>query len=157
MASFVENVNKAALLDTDSLALVITNISLLTDIATQVVPNIDEILLVNNNAIVVTTKASEASVSAITATTQAGIAITQAGIATTNALEASTSADTATTQAGLASIAKTQAEAYSATCLAIANFDFAGFTVVDGELIVSMNDLGASTASLVDGELILTY
>jgi len=61
MASFVENVNKAALLDTDSLALVITNISLLTDIATQVIPNIDEILLSDDNAAIATSKAAEAT------------------------------------------------------------------------------------------------
>ena len=72
--------------------------------------NLDEILLTNDNAIIATTKASEALASALVATTKASEALASATsasasetIAINKAGEASTSASTATTKAGEAS------------------------------------------------------
>ena len=42
-------------------------------------------------------------------------------------------------------------------CAAFASIDYAGFSVIDGELIATLTDAATATPSLVDGEFILTY
>ncbi len=47
--------------------------------------------------------------------------------------------------------------AYALTCAAYANMEWGGFTVVDGELVVTYADGAVSTPSLDDGDFIITY
>lgn len=42
-------------------------------------------------------------------------------------------------------------------CAAYNSVDYAGFTVLDGDLLVLVTDVATATPSLVDGEFILTY
>ena len=102
------------------------------DIATQVVPNLPEILLADDNAIIATQKALEASNSATSASSSATTATTKAGEASTSANNASTSAanalayrDTASTHATTATtkagIATTKAGEASTSATASAN------------------------------------
>ena len=88
--------------------------------------NLDEVLLADDNAIIATTKASEALASSLIATTKASEALSSAStassgatIATTKANESSTSATTATTKASEASasalVATTKASEASAS------------------------------------------
>lgn len=155
-----------------------SDIAVVASIATQlqeivdtVVPNLPEILLADDNA--------------ITATTQAGIATTQAGVATTKASEAATSAGNALTSENNAEAAETNALSYknsaeSARDIAVAskdtavtkageastsavvasayaNINWAGFSIDDGELIVTYANGLTSTPSIVDGDFIITY
>ena len=83
--------------------------------------NLDEILLTNDNAIIVTTKASEASAAALVATTKASEAVASATSAGSSATIASSGATTATTKASEASasalVATTKASEASASAL----------------------------------------
>lgn len=100
----------------------------ITNIATQIVPNIAEILLADTNATTATTKASEASASATSAASNAAIATNraiiatdEAIIATTKASEASASASSAATSASTATTKANEASASAATALSEAN------------------------------------
>lgn len=112
-ASSITNVNTVA-----------SNISNVNTVATnivginQIVNNLPEILLADDNAttatqqaIIATTKASEASASAVSASTSASTAITKANEASTSATNAANSAITATTKANEASASATSADA----------------------------------------------
>ena len=83
--------------------------------------NLDEILLTNDNAIIATTKASEAVASALVATTKASEALASATSASSSATTASSGATTATTKANeastSASTATTKASEASASAL----------------------------------------
>lgn len=92
----------------DDISLVAANITDINDIATQIIPNLAEILQADDNATIATTKASEASASAVVAS-------------------------------------------------AYANINWAGFSVVDGELIVTYANGLTSIPSIVDGDFIITY
>ena len=82
---------------------VANNIAAINSVASTVVPNISEILLADDNAIVATAKASEASASATSASNSANSA-------TASALSASNYATTASTKASEASASATTAE-----------------------------------------------
>ena len=104
--------------------------------------NLDEILLTKDNAIIATTKASEASAAALVATTKASeasasatsagssatIASSGATTATTKANEASTSASTATTKASEASAAALVATTKASEASASATIASSGAT-----------------------------
>ena len=143
---------------------VANHISEIISVAVQVVPNLPEILLADNNAATATAqantatiKAGEASDSASSAASSANTATTQAGIATTRASEASASATTATEQATLSATKASDASASALVASAYANINWAGFSVSDGELIVTYADGLTSTPSIVDGDFIITY
>ena len=103
-----------------------------------------------NQATIATTKASEASASATTATTKANEASASATSANNSAISASNSATTATTKAN-------EARASAALVSTYANINWAGFSVADGELIVTYVDGLTSIPSIVDGDFIITY
>jgi len=116
----------------------------------QVIPNMAEILLADNNAVIATTKASEASVSAAAAlvnrnVTDADVVLTHADVVTS------------TYQANLAITASNSSQASAIITNAYANINWAGFRYVDGELLVDYFNTTTSTPSLVNGELILTW
>ena len=150
---------------------VANNLAEIVAVSTQVVPNLPEILLADNNATIATsqatiatTKASEASASATsasssatTATTKANEASASATSASNSATSASNSADTATTQATIATNKASEASASAVIASAYANINWAGFSVSDGELIVTYANGLTSTPSLVDGDFIITY
>ena len=117
-----------------------------------------------NQATIATNKASEASESATsasnsatTATTKASEASAAATSASNSATSASNSATTAMTKAQEAVVSASNAEASALTAGAYANIEWGGFSVVDGELIVTYVNGLTSTPSLVDGDFIITY
>ena len=57
--------------------------------------------------------------------------------------------------AAATSLAET--ENYAGIVMAVANIDFAGFEIVDGELLTAYIDSATSTPSIVDGEFVITY
>ena len=127
-----------------------TNINNIAAVVDQVVPNMAEILLADNNAVIATTKASEASVSAAAAlvnrnVTDADVVLTHADVVTS------------TYQANLAITASNSSQASAIITNAYANINWAGFRYVDGELLVDYFNTTTSTPSLVNGELILTW
>ena len=155
---FVENVNQVAQGLTPTF---ITNVNA---VVAQVVPNIDEILLADNNAIIATqnaalTAADVVSTHADVVLTHADVVLTHADVVTTNAnaASASASAATATTQANAAILASNNAQVASLITSAYGNIDWAGFVYNDGELLVNYFSSSASIPSLVDGEFIITY
>jgi len=74
-----------------------------------------------------------------------------------NAASALSSATIATSQANIAITSGSNAHAYALACAAYANMDWAGFSVVDGDLYASYTTGATSLPSLVDGEFIITY
>lgn len=114
----------------DNIETVVDNLDTINNVATTIVPNIDEILLADTNATIATTKASEASDSEAIATTKASEALssanaseasrlvsdanktaTNADVVLTNAdvVTATTQADIATTKAGEAGVSASNA------------------------------------------------
>lgn len=73
------------------------------------------------------------------------------------ASNAQSSADIATQQATQASASASSAASSAFISAAYANLDWAGFSLSDGDLIVSYVDGATSIPSLSDGEFILTY
>ncbi len=59
-------------------------------------------------------------------------------------------------QAAIAINSATSALVSANTCAAYANMQWAGFSIVDGELITIVTDASVSTPSIVDGEFIIT-
>ena len=57
--------------------------------------------------------------------------------------------------AAATSLAET--ENYAEIVMAVANIDFAGFEIVDGELLTTYIDYATSTPSIVDGEFVIAY
>lgn len=133
------------------------NITGINNVVSQVIPNLSEILLADNNATIATTKAAEAIVSSQTATTKAAEALLSeqnADISETTALSYKNSAESAMVTA----VSKaSEAVASAVIAGAYANINWAGFSVSDGELIVTYANGLTSTPSLVDGEFIITY
>ena len=155
---FVENLNQAAQ------GLTPTNIANINAVVSQVVPNMAEILLADNNAIIATqnatlTAADVVATHADVVLTHADVVLTHADVVTTNAnaASASASATTAATQANAAILASNNAQVASLITSAYGNIDWAGFVYNDGDLIVNYFSSSASTPSLVDGEFIITY
>ena len=116
------------------------------------------------NTAIATTKAAEALASANAS--QASRLVSDANKIATNADVIITNADalTSTTQAGIATaqavIATAKASEATANAIAAsayANINWAGFSLADGNLIVSYADGLTSLPSLVDGNFILTY
>lgn len=66
-------------------------------------------------------------------------------------------ATVASTKANEASISAASALNSELRMLAITSLDYAGFQVIDGELIVSYDDVNALPPQLVDGEFIVSY
>lgn len=62
-----------------------------------------------------------------------------------------------TTKAQEAQESASSASTSAIVCAAFASVDYAGFSVVDGELIATLTDAATATPSIVDGEFILTY
>ena len=62
-----------------------------------------------------------------------------------------------TTKTQEAQEAAASASTSAIVCAAYASIDYAGFTVIDGELIATLTDAATATPSIVDGEFILTY
>ena len=121
-------------------------------------------LVSDANAAIATTKAAEALASANAS--QASRLVSDANKIATNADVIITNADalTSTTQAGIATaqavIATAKASEATANAIAAsayANINWAGFSLADGNLIVSYADGLTSLPSLVDGNFILTY
>lgn len=140
---------------------------------------------VETNATIATTKATEASASATSASNSATTATNQATIATNKASEASASeasalssknasalseanAKASETNAAIseqvarvkaqeAVVSASNAEASALTAGAYANIEWGGFSVADGELMVSYVNGLTSLPSLVDGDFIITY
>lgn len=108
-AASIANVNTTAgsVTNVNTVASSIANVN---SVATTIVPNLAEILLADDNAIIATTQAG-------IATTQADIATTQAGIATTKAGEANTSATSSQLKAWESQAETMTAEAYATTPL----------------------------------------
>ena len=75
----------------------------------------------------------------------------------TYASSAQNSANIATDQANIALSAGSSALSYSLVCAAFANMEWAGFTVADGDLIVSYTSGATSVPSLVNGDFLITY
>lgn len=73
------------------------------------------------------------------------------------ASSAQSSANTATQQAASASASASSALSSSIISAAYANIQWAGFSLSDGDLIVSYANGATSIPSLIDGEFILTY
>lgn len=73
------------------------------------------------------------------------------------ASSAQQAAVTAVAQASQAQASQSAALSYSLISAAYANMEWAGFSVSDGELIVSYTDGATSLPSLVDGDFIITY
>jgi hypothetical protein len=73
------------------------------------------------------------------------------------ASSAQASANIATSQASIAVTYGNNAMAYALVAAAYANMDWAGFSVMEGDLIVSYTDGATSLPSLVDGDFIITY
>jgi hypothetical protein len=73
------------------------------------------------------------------------------------ATSAQNSANIATTQASQALASQNAALSYSLTSAAYANMEWAGFSVSDGDLIVSYTSGATSIPSLVNGDFIITY
>ena len=80
-----------------------------------------------------------------------------AAIATAQAIISTDMATTSTEQAVIATGAASDALASSLLVNAYGNIDWAGFTIIDGELVIEYFNSSTSIPSLVDGELILTY
>ena len=57
--------------------------------------------------------------------------------------------------AAATSLAET--ENYAEIVMAVANIDFAGFEIVDGELLAAYIDSATGTPSIIDGEFVITY
>lgn len=124
-----------------------------------------------NQATIATTKANEAQANAVIAQTQAGIATTKANDANTyqnqaynysvDALASKNSAesarDLAITKAQEAVVSASNASSSAVIANAYANVNYGGFSINDGELIVTYNNLATSVPSLVDGDFIITY
>lgn len=62
-----------------------------------------------------------------------------------------------TVKAQEASDAAMSATNSAIVCAAFASVDYAGFSVVDGDLLCVVTDVATAVPSLVDGEFILTY
>ena len=107
--------------NTTNVTTVSNNIVNINSVATNIVPNLTEILQADTNATTATIKASEASASATTATSQATIANTKASEASASATSASSSATTATTKANEASASATSASNSATTATTKAN------------------------------------
>lgn len=73
------------------------------------------------------------------------------------AANAQASAAIATSQAAIAVTYGNNALEYALVAASYANMEWAGFTVNNGDLIVSYTDGAASLPSLVDGDFIITY
>ena len=151
MGSFVENVNKLASDLTNDL---ISDITAVAGLATQmqeivdtVIPNIDEILLADGNAVIATTKALEALTSANNADTSEANALTSANnadISEANALSyknsAETSATTATTQANISLISASMASnSQVSSALSASNAKLSEEVVLDYVAVYSTN------------------
>lgn len=165
MAGFVENLNQVAQRLTPT---TVANINL---VVTQVVPNMAEILLADDNAVIATQKAALTAADVLTThadvvlthtdvnTTHADVVLTHADVVLTHADVVLTHADVVTTiaQANAAILASNNAQVASLITSAYGNIDWAGFVYNDGELLVNYFSSSASTPSLVDGEFIITY
>lgn len=97
------------------------NIDSVNNINNSVVPNINEILLADDNAIIATTKANEANASALSASNSAATATSKATIATTKANDASISAAASATSASEASSSATTASTKASIATTQAN------------------------------------
>jgi hypothetical protein len=128
-----------------------TNINAITNVATEVVPNIDEILLADDNAQIASTKADEASASAVIASTKADEASASAVIASTKADEASASAVIASTKADEASasavIASTKADEASASASSASTSETASANNATASALSATNSANSATAS----------
>lgn len=71
--------------------------------------------------------------------------------------DANNSASIATIQANIAIDASAAAQSSATIAAAYANMDWAGFSTVDGDLIVTYANGATSVPSIVDGEFIITY
>lgn len=137
---FVENVNTTATalssINIANIATVAGSATNIKAVVTQVIPNLTEILLADDNAIIATQKAVLTAADAITTNSNAIAAAAQASIAVS---------------------AANSAQATSLIVNAYGNIQWAGFVLSDGELVVNYFSSAASTPSIVDGEFILTW
>lgn len=83
--------------------------------------------------------------------------IDAAAATATYAASAQNSASIATTQANIAVSAGASAQNSALVAAAYANIQWAGFTVSDGDLIVTYTSGATSVPSLVDGDFLITY
>jgi len=111
VATNVVSINKIASIAADITTVANSSLDVAAVVA-QVIPSMAEILLADNNAVIATIKASEASISAISALANKNATDADVIISTTQAGIAITQAATATTQAGIA-ITQAAAAAYS--------------------------------------------
>lgn len=158
MAGFVENLNQVAQ------GLTPTTVANINLVVTHVVPNMAEILLADDNAVIATQKAALTAADVLTThadvvLTHTDVVLTHADVVLTHADVVLTHADVVTTiaQANAAILASNNAKVASLITSAYGNIDWAGFVYNDGELLVNYFSSSASTPSLVDGEFIITY
>lgn len=103
------------------------------------------------------TSATNAANSATTAQQQVVLAAAQVALAEQFADAAAISANNSENSAINSQISATEALESAGVAAALANLQFGGFYVLDGELYAEYNNLAISTPQIIDGEFIVEW
>lgn len=131
----------------DSIISFNSNTGLLNDIANEIIPNINEILEADNNAIIASQKASEASASASSALEFKNSASNSATIATANANESELNASSALSSSNISTTKANEASASASSALSSKN----------AAAISETNSANSALSAVNSAELALEY